>query len=557
MRASKKSAISELKFSKKMTPERMFFETLADVVHPGKLKGMNKDSFFATRLKIKDKLSKLVPFVMNLAQYDFEQYRTGRDLVVKPRQIGFSTKFQGDIYYQLATQERINAVTIADTAENTTTLVEIFNRFHENMPDDERPYRKGRYPHGIKFPLRDSLVYLGTAGSRRWGHGKTVHHVHGSEVAFWPDAKQTMDALLESVPTDPKNEFTSVVMESTPNGAGGYFYEEVQKAIRGDSQYKVHFYTWWWDDTYKLPLDRKEKIKYTTEEEELISRVYKEEGLRLSPEQIKWRRQKINDREEIFWQEYPEDIVTCFLLSGRPRFDLLKLQERINSQASDPIKVAMPIYDKGNEYYQVRIYTPPIKTRNYVIGADVAEGHIVTADGRTDFCAAVVRDRLTNEQVATVHGRFEPVEFAFILQRIGRLYNNALLGVERNNHGHAVLSTLIYGTGDGSVKPYRNLYLHWEDDRPGWPTNTKTRPLMIADLALEYNNPQHYKIRDKMIISEAMSFIVNAKGKAEASPGAFDDLVIADAIAGQLVNGLQSETEVVYNPVSIGDFSHW
>ena len=40
----------------------------------------------------------------------------------------------------------------------------------------------------------------------------------------------------------------------------------------------------------------------------------------LTPEQLKWRRNKKLELKEFFKQEYPEDPLTCFLTSGNSYF---------------------------------------------------------------------------------------------------------------------------------------------------------------------------------------------------------------------------------------------
>ena len=539
---------------KKKPLARSMVETIAKGLRPSTVKQLNTDLYFASRLKIKNKAGKVVPFVMNKVQHHFVNNMTGRDLVIKARQQGLSTVIQGLMFEAVDRQPGISGVTIANEGDNTTHMVDIFNRYYEHYPLQDRPTRVGRYPNGIRFPDRNSIVYMGTAGNRTWGRSKTVHKVHGSEVAYWPDAKGIMDGLGESVPhrSSAAGEDTFIILETTANGAGGFFYDEVQKSLKGLSGWKTHFYPWWWSEEYFMPLAGGESIKYSTEEAQLVQKILKDEGVKLSDRQIKWRRKKMEDLGQEFFQEYPESIHTAFLTSGRPRFDVMKLQERLNTQVTQPVFTDYPIQNKGVITYGLRIYKKPLNGHSYVIGADVAEGITVSSTG-TDFSAAIVRDRVSNEQVATVHGRFSPLEFAYILGEVGKAYNTALIGVERNNHGHAVLGHLMKGTNDGKMKPYPNLYIH-DDDRPGWPTTPKTRPIMLDDLELEYKAPTAYRINDEAIIGEALTFVIDEKGRAEATIGAHDDLVLADAIACQMRNRPQVQKQVVYEPVTIGDF---
>jgi hypothetical protein len=140
--------------------------------------------------------------------------------------------------------------------------------------------------------------------------------LHGSEVAYWRDGKTTIAGALQAVPEHLDN--TWVVFESTANGAQGWFYNECMAALQGDSEWKLHFYAWWWDDDYKLPLEPGEVIEYTDEEQALADK----HGL--TPEQIKWRRKKIRDLKGRFQQEYPETPEAAFIHSGRVAFPRIR-----------------------------------------------------------------------------------------------------------------------------------------------------------------------------------------------------------------------------------------
>src|SRR6185369_11301344 len=108
-----------------------------------------------------------------------------------------------------------------------------------------------------------------------------------------------------------------VALESTPNGAQGFFYEKCMEALSGNSVWKLHFYPWWWDDEYKLPLTVEEMTFgwfYSDDEQKLIAEHS------LTDEQIKWRREKVKELGRLFPQEYPEDVVSCFLTSGNSYF---------------------------------------------------------------------------------------------------------------------------------------------------------------------------------------------------------------------------------------------
>ncbi len=497
-------------------------------------KSLTKDQFFALQLKLKDKRGNIVPAVLNKPQFHFSMRRTKKDLVVKARQMGFTTLEQANFIEELVRGLKgLNFVSIADSAENTSHLIDIFDRFYNNLNSTIAPARRGKYPNPIRFPGRDSITYVGTAGNKTWGRAKTAHRVHCSETAYFPDALTLLNGLLDSVPWHIENVPVSALLESTANGAQGYFYELTQAALSGNSEWTAHFYAWWWLDEYRRALSRGEKIQYTTEEEKLITRVAKE-GFNLTPEQIKWRRIMIQEKKDLFQQEFPESIQTAFLTSGRPRFNQEMLFSRLNSQCMKPIFEDYPIYSSsGREFNQLRIYKKVIPGRKYIIGADVAEGILISENtGATDNSTAIVRDVISNEQVATIQSKFSPFEYAIALSELAKYYNNALVAVERNSMGAAVLGHLIYGAGN-ALQPYPFIY-EAEDGKPGWLTSVRTRPIMLDYLSDEIRIEDSLIIYDEAVVNEMIHFVINAKGKAEGSPGSWDDAVIASAIASYI-----------------------
>ena len=167
--------------------------------------------------------------------------------------------------------------------------------------------------------------------------------------------------------------------------------------------------------------------------------------------------------------------------------------------------------------------------RSYVIVADVGEG---LAHG--DPSAACVLDRETGEQVAELHGRIAPGRFARLLAALGMLYLGAELAVERNNHGYTTLEALH------STLNYSPLYRYRRYDQSGlagealgWPTNARTKPLMIDELA-EAIWEGHLLIHSEGLVDECLTFITTDGGSREAQPGKHDDRVMAAAIAWQV-----------------------
>ncbi len=264
----------------------------------------NDASLFAEAfLYVQNKEKQLVRFRHNAAQRHYLAHRTRRDLVLKARQLGFSTAIQGEMFRYETTRTATTA-TLSHDDESTQKLRRMKDRFYNNLPTGFRPKRHYANATVTTYPGLDSEAVIITAGNVHTGRGGTYSHIHGSEVAYWKDAESLMEGIMQG------GNPSWIVLESTPNGAQGWFYNACMSAMDGDSAWSLHFYPWFSDPAYCISLRRGEDLEYTDEELEVID-LYN-----LSPEQIKWRRSKQLELKHHFLQAYPEDARSCFLLSG-------------------------------------------------------------------------------------------------------------------------------------------------------------------------------------------------------------------------------------------------
>jgi hypothetical protein len=166
-----------------------------------------------------------------------------------------------------------------------------------------------------------SSYSVGTAGSAEIGRGLTIHLLHGSEVAFFENSDQLSTGLLQAVP-DVNG--TELVLESTANGPGGWFYDLCMGAIAGKNGFQLIFLPWYWDDGYKDPLPLSEKE--LDAKEQRYYEAYRADGLTLH--HLSWRRRKIaafGDKEYRFIQEYPFNPDEAFVRAEGRFFDLAKV----------------------------------------------------------------------------------------------------------------------------------------------------------------------------------------------------------------------------------------
>lgn len=389
----------------------------------------------------------------------------------------------------------MNAVVISHEKEATQRLFARVKYMIDHMK--VKPFIDIDSKNMITFPKRNSTFYIGTAGAKSFGRGDTITHLHCSEVAFWPHFDLIWGGLLEAVTPD-----GIIIVETTPNGIANPAFDLWQAAKLPDNEFTGFFYPWYfhYENRLESPVDG----DLFAHELELIEKA-KGFGLSVDRYQIAWRRKKLGISAENpipaakvlrnFQQEHAEDDISCFLQTGRPVFE------------SQYLKVTGTI--KEPEY-----------GHSYTVSADVAQGLI---DG--DFDYASVIDDETGEQVAYLHGTYTPGKWGELLVELATHYNNALLVIERNNHGHATLLKC-------QELFYMNLYVH-EDSQYGWPTTAKTKPLMI-DAFEEALRLGHFKISDPALVDECLTFQYNDRGSAEAQAGKHDDRVMAAAIGWQV-----------------------
>lgn len=221
-----------------------------------------------------------------------------------------------------------------------------------------------------------------------------------------------------------------------------------------------------------------------------------------------------------FTQEYPENDVEAIQTTGRVAFRV----EDINRQDVEAGRVGEP---------GLTIYREPEAGKTYIFGSDVGEG-LATSD----WSSTVVLERDTGEQVAQLRGRWTPDLYATRIDRLARLYAReatpthpqpVLVGVERNNHGHAVLLALVkLHAGTASYGIYRA-----RDKRIGWLTSPATRPILVDELEAALRLGE-LLIHDAGTVDQLSTFAYNDDGKAEALEGYHDDDVMAAGIAVQL-----------------------
>lgn len=485
-------------------------------------KRRDRRGWIEAKVLIRDKKRQKVNLRLNVVQEILwkkwaERGHTGvRSVVLKARQEGVSTLTLATFFEEVLHVPNTIAVIVDKDAPNASRKMRVIKGMLQNLPQEERPRMSYNSVNEMVFPDLNSSIYIGAAGNKSFGRGDTINLVLLSEFAYYPHPEDTLTGILEAVPRGDG----MIVVESTAQGAETYFHQLWRDAEAGLSNFEGTFLPWFIFPEYTEPAAEGDPPIVRTPEE-LAPPLGG-----LTDDQIRWRRTTARDQKGKLEQEHPSTAESAFLRSGRGRFDTDALL-KARAAAPAPLRTA----DNG----AITVYAEPLEGRTYTIGADTAEG---LPDG--DFDAAIVVDDRTGVEVATLWGSWQPHVYADKLMELGHLYRDAMLAVERNNHGHAVLQRILLG-GEG-VKPYpsQRIYRHLDYDehmkkqmpRPGWPQDQVTKPILTTGLEkLLDEHPECFL--DKPTISELLSVVYHKDGSVGAPDGGHDDRFIARGIAEQ------------------------
>ncbi|HEY6445169.1 MAG TPA: terminase [Acidobacteriaceae bacterium] len=448
-------------------------------------------------LQVRTREGRTEALIANPMQKLFEERRGQRNIVLKARQMGFTTWAAARFFLKTIMQPGTLTLEVAHTQEAAEEIFRIVHRFLDCLPEALRggPLKTSRSSvRALSFPELDAQYLVVSAAKRNAGRGLTLQNLHCSEVARWPgDAAETLAGLRAALA--PQGE---MILESTPDGIGGCFYEEWMKAT--ETGVVQHFFPWWKEPGYRALAVTAESL--TAEERALRKKC----GLDLA--QIGYRRGiRANFRGRVE-QEYAENWVSCFRATGDPVFELRAVEERLQSARG-----AVTTRRNG----ELEIWLPPQPGKKYVVAVDPAEGG---CEG--DYSAAQVVELEMGLQCAEFAGHVGGTELARLVTELANEYNQGWLVVERNGPGSGVLVALE------EVCHYARIFR--KDGKAGWTTTSMSRPLMLGKLdAALVEAPQCF-FSAKLLV-ECRSFVRMRNGSTGARAGTHDDRVMAMALA--------------------------
>ena len=491
-------------------------------------------------LKIKTKSGTVVPFRLNDAQRKLyavakRQQDAGKPvrlIILKARQLGFSTLTEGLIFHACATRKNVNALIVAHREDATANLFRMSKLFYDELPAPVKPMLRASNAQELVFenpsklrserearPGLRSRIRCATAGGRGIGRSDTLQCVHLSEYAFWPDGADgkasTLAGILQAVPSLPG---TMVVIESTANGFED-FKERWDAAVAGENDFEPVFFAWFENPDYSMPIVP--GTEWTPEERDLKA------AYRLTDEQLQWRRWCIANNcggsLDMFRQEYPASPGEAFLHSGTGVFDNEQIVLRLERL---PGPAGRGEFTDGewteSETGAITLYELPEEGVPYVLGGD-------TAGEGSDYFTAIVIDNVSGRIVAKLRQKYSEPEYVRQIYALGRFYNDALVAIETNFSTYPVMKLQEMEYPNQYSREREDTYTRQMRKSYGFRTDRQSRPRAIANLVEVFSSHPEW-FTDRELLEEMLTFCYNEDHRPEALAGKHDDLVMGAAI---------------------------
>ena len=303
---------------------------------------------------ITDKRGKKVKFKMNRAQLDFFAGMHYRNIILKARQLGFTTFMMIFMLDQALFRDNTKCAVIAHAKDDAGRLFREKIKFaYDALPESIRASMPAKSDRAGEMVFNNgSSVTVGTSF-----RGGTLRYLHISEFgkicAKYPDkAKEIVTGAFEAVGSD-----CVITIESTAEGNSGYFFKYSQQAETdqlygkklSNLDWEFFFYPWFEDPTYRLdgveePIPQR-LIEYFYELEQEL-------GIDIDEEQRQWYYAKEKTLGAEMKREYPSTPKEAFeqIIEGAyysAQFKKIAIEKRICSVPAESGHAVHTIWDIG------------------------------------------------------------------------------------------------------------------------------------------------------------------------------------------------------------------
>ena len=419
----------------------------------------------------------LYPFQKQLLE-DFEDHRF--NVILKARQLGISTISAAYVAWMMMFHREKNVLVIATKFNTAANLVKKVKAIIKNLPDWLR-ISTVDIDNRTSFVLSNGSQIKASSTSGDAGRSEALSLLVIDEAAHVEGLDDLWMGLYPTLSTGGR-----CIALSTPNGVGNWFHK-----IYTESENKANDFF-----STKLPWD-------------------------VHPDRDEsWFEKETRNMSR---REIAQELECNFNMSGETVFSAEDMETYYTL-------IKDPKYRTGFDR-NLWIWEERSQENSYLVSADVARG-----DGK-DYSVCHVFKIETMEIVAEYQGKVTPDIFSRVLFDVAQEYGNALLVVENNSVGFAVLDKLKemrYPNLYHSVKSTHEFVEEYQADQmsnavAGFSTTSKTRPLIIAKLE-EFVRNNLIKIYSSRLLAEMRTFVWNS-GRAEAMRSYNDDLIMSCAVA--------------------------
>jgi len=262
---------------------------------------------------IRSRSGEPIPFRLNDAQEAFLQRCHQRNVILKARQLGFSTLIGILFLDRLLFNDHQSAGIVDKTLTDAEQKLDRIRLAYETIGDCVDPDLRDELHR--RFPLVEK-----NKTSLRWGNGSsirvgtshrggTLQYLHVSEFGhtayhFPEKAREIFTGAL------PAAENGMIVFESTHEGGKtGRHYELLETAQltpvpRSNAEWQFHFFPWWREPRYQLSQSGM-RWKEDTELVEYFTALEQDHDIRLSDAQKGWYALKQRELRRDILKEYP------------------------------------------------------------------------------------------------------------------------------------------------------------------------------------------------------------------------------------------------------------
>lgn len=263
----------------------------------------NYAGWIEDNLEIVDKQGEVIPFQLNQIQRQYlQEDTTGRDIILKARQMGFSSLILARFAADFILKPNSQSVVVADVTDNAIALLErvkFYIKSFEEKNKVEIPLKYNSKYELYNEPM-NSKYTIGTAQNTEFGRSRTITNLHLSEAAFYNHFKKLLAGSLQAVVPE-----GYVVIETTANGFNE-FKEYWEQSKQGETGFAPLFYpaSGFYDAKF---LDKKRK-----------------------------------ELDNEYVQEYPETDIEAFIASGQMYFNSESLKRYLASVKKPDTRMALP-----------------------------------------------------------------------------------------------------------------------------------------------------------------------------------------------------------------------